>query len=338
MKKLILILLLFIVGCSNEKYIIEDNYNLLISYPIIGNKKIDKKINNFIEENKKLYQKNNSQLVINYERNIYDELTLLKLNSFIYFNNENKDYVEHSLLLVYNDLYELLDLTQKEIESIKNIDNINMSIEPIKRDLTKYKNKKLIALTFDDGPSVYTKYLLDELNKRDAKVTFFVIGNKVNEYADTISKAYLDGHQIGNHTYNHKNLFYLNDDNIRTEINKTNELIYNIIGVYPNVLRVPYGNVNYKIKNIAKMNNISWNIDTLDWKYKNVNTLYKRIINKASDGDIVLLHDIFKTSIKAVLKAIDTLKEQGYEFVTIDEMAYLKEINMDYNKTYFYFN
>lgn len=337
MKKLILILLLFIVGCSNEKYIIEDNYNLLISYPIIGNKKIDKKINNFIEENKKLYQKNNSQLVINYERNIYDELTLLKLNSFIYFNNENKDYVEHSLLLVYNDLYELLDLTQKEIESIKNIDNINMSIEPIKRDLTKYKNKKLIALTFDDGPSVYTKYLLDELNKRDAKVTFFVIGNKVNEYADTISKAYLDGHQIGNHTYNHKNLFYLNDDNIRTEINKTNELIYNIIGVYPNVLRVPYGNVNYKIKNIAKMNNISWNIDTLDWKYKSVNRIYKRIL-KSSDGDIVLLHDIFKTSIKAVLKAIDTLKEQGYEFVTIDEMAYLKEINMDYNKTYFYFN
>ena len=337
MKKLILILLLFIVGCSNEKYIIEDNYNLLISYPIIGNKKIDKKINNFIEENKKLYQKNNSQLVINYERNIYDELTLLKLNSFIYFNNENKDYVEHSLLLVYNDLYELLDLTQKEIESIKNIDNINMSIEPIKRDLTKYKNKKLIALTFDDGPSVYTKYLLDELNKRDAKVTFFVIGNKVNEYADTISKAYLDGHQIGNHTYNHKNLFYLNDDNIRTEINKTNELIYNIIGVYPNVLRVPYGNVNYKIKNIAKMNNISWNIDTLDWKYKGVNRIYKRIL-KSSDGDIVLLHDIFKTSIKAVLKAIDTLKEQGYEFVTIDEMAYLKEINMDYNKTYFYFN
>ena len=181
MKKIILILLLLIVGCSRENYIIDDNCNLLISYPIIYNSEIDKKIQDFIEENKKFYLKNESQLVINYEKNIYENITYLKLNSFIYFNNENKDYIENTLLLTYNDSYELLN--QNETPNIET----NINVTPItKRDLTKYKNKKLIAITFDDGPSIYTKLLLDGLKEKDAKVTFFVVGNKVNEYKETL--------------------------------------------------------------------------------------------------------------------------------------------------------
>ena len=205
------------------------------------------------------------------------------------------------------------------------------------RDLDKYKGKKLIALTFDDGPSYNTSKLLDGLKSRDARVTFFVLGSRVNEYQDTIKRAYEEGHQIGSHTYNHKNLFYLSDEEIKSEITKTNEAIYDVIGVKPTVLRVPYGNINSNIKDIANMYHILWNVDTLDWKYKNSNSVYKRIMKSAGDGNIILLHDIFKTSINGALKAIDELKKEGYEFVTIDEMVYLKSIELDKSKTYFNF-
>ena len=121
------------------------------------------------------------------------------------------------------------------------------------------------------------------------------------------------------------------------EIEKTNEAIYNVIGTKPTIIRVPYGNINKKIRSISNMNHILWNVDTLDWKYKNSNRVYKEIIKHAEDGNIILLHDIFKTSVNGVLKAIDELKKQGYEFVTIDEMVYLKNIKLDKSKTYFNF-
>ena len=112
---------------------------------------------------------------------------------------------------------------------------------------------------------------------------------------------------------------------------------YNVIGVRPTIIRVHYGNINSKIRSISDMNHILWNVDTLDWKYKNTNKVYKRIISKATDGDIILLHDIFKTSVNGVLKAIDELKKEGFEFVTIDEMVCLKGIKLDKSKTYFNF-
>lgn len=404
MKKKILVIILIILNIfllihgnrETEKYIIQDDYKFILSYPLIKNKKIDLKINNFVEENKKKYNQNSDNIksmIVNYEIQEYKNITFVELNSFIYYED---DYVENNEIIsfktdtkeilklkdIFNTPYYISKLTTKTINQDKqqineennfilsksglvikynylnkikeykiNYDEIETYLKeeykmddivipvltPTKRNLNKYKNKKLIALTFDDGPSNNTKYFIKELQKRDALVTFFVVGNRVKKYEDVLKEAYLTGNQIGSHTYSHKNLLYLNEEEITKEIEKTNEAIYNVIGTKPTIIRVPYGNINKKIKSISNMNHILWNVDTLDWKYKNSNRVYKEIIKHAEDGNIILLHDIFKTSVNGVLKAIDELKKQGYEFVTIDEMVYLKNIKLDKSKTYFNF-
>lgn len=404
MKKKILVIILIILNIfllthgnrETEKYIIQDDYKFIFSYPLIKNKKIDLKINNFVEENKKKYNQNSDNIksmIVNYEIQEYKNITFVELNSFIYYED---DYVENNEIIsfktdtkeilklkdIFNTPYYISKLTTKTINQDKqqineennfilsksglvikynylnkikeykiNYDEIETYLKeeykmddivipvltPTKRDLNKYKNKKLIALTFDDGPSNNTKYFIKELQKRDALVTFFVVGNRVKKYEDVLKEAYLMGNQIGSHTYSHKNLLYLNEEEITKEIEKTNEAIYNVIGTKPTIIRVPYGNINKKIRSISNMNHILWNVDTLDWKYKNSNRVYKEIIKHAEDGNIILLHDIFKTSVNGVLKAIDELKKQGYEFVTIDEMVYLKNIKLDKSKTYFNF-
>lgn len=404
MKKKILVIILIILNIfllihgnrETEKYIIQDDYKFILSYPLIKNKKIDLKINNFVEENKKIYNQNSDNIksmIVNYEIQEYKNITFVELNSFIYYED---DYVENNEIIsfktdtkeilklkdIFNTPYYISKLTTKTINQDKqqineennfilnksglvikynylnkikeykiNYDEIETYLKeeykmddivipvltPTKRDLNKYKNKKLIALTFDDGPSNNTKYFIKELQKRDALVTFFVVGNRVKKYEDVLKEAYLMGNQIGSHTYSHKNLLYLNEEEITKEIEKTNEAIYNVIGTKPTIIRVPYGNINKKIRSISNMNHILWNVDTLDWKYKNSNRVYKEIIKYAEDGNIILLHDIFKTSVNGVLKAIDELKKQGYEFVTIDEMVYLKNIKLDKSKTYFNF-
>lgn len=404
MKKKILVIILIILNIfllihgnrETEKYIIQDDYKFILSYPLIKNKKIDLKINNFVEENKKIYNQNSDNIksmIVNYEIQEYKNITFVELNSFIYYED---DYVENNEIIsfktdtkeilklkdIFNTPYYISKLTTKTINQDKqqineennfilsksglvikynylnkikeykiNYDEIETYLKeeykmddivipvltPTKRNLNKYKNKKLIALTFDDGPSNNTKYFIKELQKRDALVTFFVVGNRVKKYEDVLKEAYLMGNQIGSHTYSHKNLLYLNEEEITKEIEKTNEAIYNVIGTKPTIIRVPYGNINKKIRSISNMNHILWNVDTLDWKYKNSNRVYKEIIKHAEDGNIILLHDIFKTSVNGVLKAIDELKKQGYGFVTIDEMVYLKNINLDKSKTYFNF-
>lgn len=404
MKKKILVIILIILNIfllihgnrETEKYIIQDDYKFILSYPLIKNKKIDLKINNFVEENKKIYNQNSDNIksmIVNYEIQEYKNITFVELNSFIYYED---DYVENNEIIsfktdtkeilklkdIFNTPYYISKLTTKTINQDKqqineennfilsksglvikynylnkikeykiNYDEIETYLKeeykmddivipvltPTKRNLNKYKNKKLIALTFDDGPSNNTKYFIKELQKRDALVTFFVVGNRVKKYEDVLKETYLMGNQIGSHTYSHKNLLYLNEEEITKEIEKTNEAIYNVIGTKPTIIRVPYGNINKKIRSISNMNHILWNVDTLDWKYKNSNRVYKEIIKHAEDGNIILLHDIFKTSVNGVLKAIDELKKQGYEFVTIYEMVYLKNIKLDKSKTYFNF-
>lgn len=203
-----------------------------------------------------------------------------------------------------------------------------------KIDLSNIKDKKLIAITFDDGPSHNTVRLLDELKKREARVTFFVLGNRVNQFAEQIRRAYTEGHLIASHTYSHLNLVKLPDAALSNEINRANEEIEKITGDKPLYLRPPYGSTNAKVKQVGDMYTILWNVDTLDWKTKNADAVYQNIISHAKDGAIVLLHDLYATSVDGALKAIDTLKEQGYAFVTVEEMIKLRGVTLDKTKAY----
>lgn len=205
------------------------------------------------------------------------------------------------------------------------------------RSLEELQGKKLIAFTFDDGPNNPTTLkLLEGLEQYDARVTFFVVGSRINTHKESLIKAYERCNQIGNHTYNHYNLLKKDKKTISNEISSTNEAIYNIIGEYPTIIRTPYGNTNSQIKEIGNLPTILWSVDTLDWKYRNAEKIANKIIENAEDGAIILLHDLYSTSVEGALIAMEKLSDE-YAFVTIEEMIILKNIDVDISKTYYKF-
>ena len=230
---------------------------------------------------------------------------------------------------------EINDLLKEEYQSVSKDEKV-FNLTSIVRDLSKYQDKKLIAFTFDDGPSeTNTNYLLDNLDKYDAKVTFFVLGSRVENNKETIKRAYLEGNDIGSHTYNHRNLNLLSDSALMEEMKQANEAIKSVIGKMPSLLRPPYGNLTSHGKEITNMNIILWNIDPLDWKYKDKNKIANEIVEHAHDGAIVLVHDIYKSSVEGALLAMEELQKEGYAFVTINEMAQLRGIELDTATSYF---
>ena len=202
------------------------------------------------------------------------------------------------------------------------------------RNLKEFSDKKLIAFTFDDGPSMATSQLLDHLDEFQARVTFFVVGNRVSNYSDILKRAYDMGNLIGSHTYSHQNLFQLDSYEIINDLKKTNENIKQITEQDTVYLRPPYGNINEDIMRIADMHVILWDLDTEDWKYKNKDIIADYIVKHAHDGAIILLHDLYETSVQGALQAMKTLKKEGYAFVTIEEMAKLKNITLDKESCY----
>lgn len=180
--------------------------------------------------------------------------------------------------------------------------------------------EKAIALTFDDGPSDYTTALLDGLEEYDAKATFFVIGKKVEKYPDIVKRAHDDGHLIGNHSYDHINLLASSLSEIEESITKNADLIESITGERPLFFRAPHGYTTaLQLKKLDTFF-VKWSVDSNDWKGKDADYIYERLMSKAADGRIILMHDTKKATVEAVLRAIPELKEQGYEFVRVDEL------------------
>ncbi len=179
---------------------------------------------------------------------------------------------------------------------------------------------KKVALTFDDGPSKYTEELLDGLKERGVTATFFVIGENIAGNEKIIKRMYNEGHIIGNHTYSHINLKTISTEAAVIEINETNELIKSIIGEAPTYIRPPFGNWNDKLADKSNMSVVLWDVDPLDWSVLNTQSVVKNVTKYAENGDIILLHDIYETSVEAALQIIDILTKRGYEFVSIEEI------------------
>ena len=280
-------------------------------------------------------------LILNCVNNILKSFRVSENDSLINENeqvidNQKKENQEENTLLNENNSYQIPNNRQDIDNNTTDYTTNNEPINNSERDINKFKNKKLIAFTFDDGPNFETtNKLLDNLDKYNARVTFFVVGNRVKTYEDTLKRAYDMGNLIGSHTYSHKNLFELNNNQIVDEIKKTNNVIKEVTGSNTLYLRPPYGNTNKNIKNLANMYNILWDLDTEDWKYKDMNKIAKYIIDNAHDGWIILLHDLYETSIDGALLAMEELSKNGYAFVTIEEMATLKGITLNTASNYF---
>lgn len=184
------------------------------------------------------------------------------------------------------------------------------------------ENKK-IALTFDDGPHpYYTEQLLDGLKERDVKATFFVLGKHAEQYPELVERMNDEGHLIGNHTYSHMQLSQQNSEAFKEELIKTNELLEGLTGQEVQYVRPPYGTWDKKFEKELNMFPVLWNIDTLDWSSKNVAGIVQKVRSKAKDNGIILMHDEYMTTVTAALQIVDELKEEGYEFVTVEELLF----------------
>ncbi|GLC83084.1 polysaccharide deacetylase family protein [Lacrimispora brassicae] len=185
----------------------------------------------------------------------------------------------------------------------------------------QFSGDKQIALTFDDGPhSVYTPRLLDGLRERGVQATFFLLGENVEGKEAIVKQMEEDGHLVGNHGYTHVQMSKELVGTACQQIEQNNRQIEEITGVRPQYLRPPYGSWNEELECTTNMTVVLWNLDPLDWKSKNTKKVVRYIVKHVEPGDIILLHDVYPTSVEAALEVIDVLSKQGYTFVTVDEL------------------
>lgn len=206
-----------------------------------------------------------------------------------------------------------------EVKSIKISEKIEMSgdIDP---------SRPMIALTFDDGPGYNSASdkILDVLEKYNARATFFMVGKNAADHPDNVKRKVELGCEIGNHTYNHNHY----GSNVTTsDIKKSSDAIYKAGGVYPTAFRSPGGNTTNLIRKECKSEGMVlyyWSLDTQDWKYRDANKVYKKVMNHVEDGDIILMHEIYGSTADAVEKMVPKLIEKGYQLVTCEELVQAK--------------
>ena len=182
---------------------------------------------------------------------------------------------------------------------------------------------KKIALTFDDGPNMkYTVPLLEGLKERKVKATFFLLGQEVTEHPEIAKRIAQDGHMIGNHSYYHEDLRKMASEDALMQVSRTNEVIYEVTGQYPQLLRPPFGKSPQDIVFEPPMVEVLWTIDSRDWELSDVGTIMQNVLPEAEENAIILMHDASESSVQAALAIVDELKERGYLFVTLDEILF----------------
>lgn len=194
--------------------------------------------------------------------------------------------------------------------------------------------KKMIALTFDDGPGRYTKEIVQCLKKYNSKATFFVVGSNVDSYKSALKAADKAGCEIGNHSYSHSDFTRLSRKEIREQISETDKKVKNVIGKNTSLVRTPGGATDRTVQNTVGKPIILWSIDTLDWKTRDRDKTVKAVMNNVKDGDIVLMHDIHEPSKEAAIILIKELNRKGYQLVTVSELAQYRGYDLKKGSVY----
>ena len=182
-----------------------------------------------------------------------------------------------------------------------------------------------IALTFDDGPHpTITPKVLDELRARNTKATFFVLGNRVKRYPWILQRIVAEGHEVGNHTWSHRFLANLSAESIEHEISETQNLIRQTTGVECSLFRPPAGILSAVAEKIIQKHNLSvilWSVDPGDWRARNTDRIYQSVIRHVQSGSIVVCHDIYPSTLRALPRILETLSEKGYRFSTVSQLC-----------------
>ena len=234
---------------------------------------------------------------------------------------------------VTEDLYLKVDYNE-----IKNYIKFSMNLNEEYENEDGYhysQDKKTVALTFDDGPNgEKTKKLIEILKDNKMHATFFMVGNRMRNDPTTVKYVLESGNEIGSHSYHHKNLTRLKKEELIQEELDTQAIYKEITGEKLNLLRPPYGNINSLMKENLDYIFVNWNIDPEDWRYRNVEHIYNEVLSKVEDGDIILMHDLYDTTIEAVQKLLPELYARGFQVVSVTELANLKGINLESKKVY----
>ena len=198
-------------------------------------------------------------------------------------------------------------------------------------------SRPVIALTFDDGPGIYTNQFLDLFEKYGVRVTFCTIGNLVSTQKEALARAVSLGNDVIGHSWDHKNLAKLSDDAVSKQITDTFNIIQEVTGTGLKLFRPPYGAVSDTMREASRelgFSMIYWTVDPEDWNTKDSNEVYNAVMNTVANGSIILSHEIYKSTLAAYQRLIPELLSHGYQFVTITELLEFKSVTLDPGDVY----
>ena len=214
------------------------------------------------------------------------------------------------ITLEYKDIAAYINTSLVDAKALQDPDKI--TLDP---------NKKYVALTFDDGPNAATTgKVLDILKEKKATATFFLLGQNVAENHDLVQRMVKEGMDVGSHSFSHPILTTLSDEQVKEEVRKTDKAIFEACGQLPKNFRAPYGAADQRVANIVGKPLINWSVDSQDWELKNAPKTVDRVKNTLYEGSIVLMHDIHQTTVDALPEIIDNMRNEGYEFVSVDTL------------------
>lgn len=325
---------------NTYNYII-NNYDTIpnFSYQSYVNKKYISYLVNYKYLDKEMIQAYNYDL--NNGKEIYFNISKIieEINSNHNFNYNLNSLDQGFLNIIINnqniDIYLSKYLTNKDIQTIsvpfKEEYLLNEKIEILPSGCKK------IALTFDDGPSTKTKEIVDLLQELNIKATFFVLGCNVKYYKDELEYIYEQGHEIGNHSYSHPNFKNLTLSEGLEEIEKTQDIIYEVIKHYPRVFRFPYGAINKEVLKKITLPTVLWSADSLDWKRYDSNIIINKVKKETHENGILLFHDFKYYNYSAIKTVINDLKKDGYTFVTLSELfGFYSDDDIKLGNVYYY--
>ncbi|WP_279001382.1 polysaccharide deacetylase family protein [Thomasclavelia cocleata] len=283
--------------------------------------------------------KNNTLLTVDdCLRNLY-KTSLAGINGIDKINHDNSNIrIEKSKLIIYTDenLKEKVEINYAENKDLIKLANKNIpSNAPI--DVAKPTpqpkidpNKKIVAITLDDGPhKTNTLRTIELFEKYNGRATFLMLGKNVKLYPDIVKTVYEHGFEIGSHSWDHPDLRKLDVDGVNKQIVDTQNEIFSITGFEPKIIRPPYGATNDISKEVIADNGLKialWNLDTEDWKLKDANKIKDAIVNNAFNGAVILIHDIHTFTIDGLEMALEELDKRGYQFVTLDTLSQYFEL------------
>ena len=199
-------------------------------------------------------------------------------------------------------------------------------------------SKPMVALTFDDGPSQYTWPIVTALQEHNARATFFLVGNRVATHQAAIEFTQANHNEIASHSFSHADLGKSTEEEILSQIQKTDKALQEQHQYTPTLFRVPYGERNATVLEILRQQGkpvIGWSVDPRDWESQDKDAIVSHVLSHVKDGDIVLMHDLYKPTADAVAELVPALQAKGYQLVTVSELLQYKGIDATPG-TYYY--